>query len=51
MIKWMEYHNLKKLTSNMEKFHSFNMHKNVVEAWRLRTRKNIKVRRIMIYLK
>lgn len=39
MLNWMEYHNLKKISLNMKKFHSFKLLKNVIDEWREYTEK------------
>lgn len=40
MLKWMEYHNLNKISINMERFHTFKIMKNVIDEWRIKTKKN-----------
>jgi hypothetical protein len=34
MLHWMEYHNLKKISMNMRRFHGFKLLKNVIDEWR-----------------
>ena len=33
MLVWMDYHNLKKISYNMMKFHKFKFLKGVYESW------------------
>lgn len=47
MLNWMEYHNLKKISLNMKRFHGFKLLKSVIDEWHLVTEDNNRERAII----